>query len=80
MSAMDDLREAFLPLVEHELAQRGDKPGVSDQPCCNCGLTWYCDTGRDGEVYCQICLGRDRDLPDEPTDPSLHPSIPGGLR
>ncbi len=58
---LESFREAFRPAGEREKAHRLTRPGVTDQPCVCCTLTWYCDMGQDGQVYCSICSGRGHD-------------------
>jgi len=65
IDSLAKLREVFAPLVAEEREWREGNPAVRDVPCVNCGLRWWNERGRDGEVYCSICLGRGRDEPDE---------------
>lgn len=60
MSLFDETaREAWREFLG---LNRPDPERETGEPCVNCGLLWYNETGNNcGHWFCDICLGRGRD-------------------
>ena len=60
-NALTKVRKAWRPVFDAEKKHRALRHGETDVPCVNCGLLFWNEFGRNGKVYCSICLGRGRD-------------------